>query len=275
MGKDKAKETPEAKADKYSAPALSKGLDILELLANQTTGMKKAEIAQALDRSVNEIYRMLAVLVSRGYVMIDEESERYSLTMRMFEISHRFPPTKRLTTVAGKIMEETARKLNQSIHLAVRNGGEILIIAQLDSPGNNITAVRLGARVPLIMTSSGACLAYNLPQDELAELLDQQEKPVPGALEAFEKAIEQVRQFGVCEHPSLIIEGVRNLSVPIIGYDGEPVAALTIPHVKRLYSRGDPGIEDCKQTLVEAGRRISEKIGAGAAAEASANSRQE
>ena len=67
-----------------------------------------------LRRSVSEIYRMLAVLVARGYVMLDEESERYSLTLRMFELSHRHPPTNRLTAVAGQVMEETIWTQNAS-----------------------------------------------------------------------------------------------------------------------------------------------------------------
>ena len=46
--------------EKYSAPALSKGLDILELLAEQSSGLKKNEIAFALGRSVSELYRMFS-----------------------------------------------------------------------------------------------------------------------------------------------------------------------------------------------------------------------
>ena len=136
--------------EKYSAPALSKGLDILELLASQPVGLKKAKIAELLNRSVSEIYRMLAVLEQRGYVMLDQDSECYSLTMRMFELSHRFPPTKRLTAVAGDIMEKAAIALNQSLHLAILYGDDILVVAQTDPPGNNITSVRLGARVPIV-----------------------------------------------------------------------------------------------------------------------------
>jgi len=253
------------KAEKYSAPALSKGLDILELLATQTTGLKKAEIAQALDRSVNEIYRMLAVLQSRGYVMLDAESDRYSLTMRMFEISHRFPPTKRLTAVAGEIMDEAAQRLNQSLHLAILYGDDILVIAQVDPPGNNITAVRLGARVPLVFTSSGACLTYKMSEKKRAEMCARNENSSPQALEIFEAAVRQVQEFGVCESPSAVIQGVHNVAVPIIGFSGEVSAALTVPHVQRLVSSNDPDIEECKEVLIEAGRRISEKIGAGAA----------
>lgn len=250
--------------EKYSAPALSKGLDILELLATQTNGLKKNEIAQALDRSVNELYRMLVVLVARGYVQFDEESERYSLTMRLFELSHRYPPTRRLTAVAGRVMEKTTVALNQSMHLAIPYGSDILVIAQVDSPGNNITVVRLGAKVPMVMTSSGASLLHLHTEAERKAICSKNEAYSPAAMDVFEEAVEQVASAGVCESPSSVIQGVLNLSVPIFGYVGEVVAALTIPHVQRIHSSADPSVQDCKRELVAAGKEISERIGAGA-----------
>ena len=45
----------------YSAPALEKGLDILELLSKQEAGLTQSEISRALGRSVSEIFRMLVV----------------------------------------------------------------------------------------------------------------------------------------------------------------------------------------------------------------------
>ena len=45
----------------YSAPALEKGLDIIELLSKSSIGFSQAEIAKELKRSVNEIYRMLNI----------------------------------------------------------------------------------------------------------------------------------------------------------------------------------------------------------------------
>lgn len=252
-------------SEKYSAPALSKGLEILELLASQTNGLKKNEIAQSLDRSVNELYRMLAVLVARGYVQFEEESERYSLTMRLFELSHRYPPTRRLTAIAGRIMERTAVTLNQSLHLAIPYDGDILVIAQVDSPGNNITVVRLGAQVPMVLTSSGASLLHRRTKRERLAICRKHSAFTSEAMEVFEEAVEQVVQSGVCESPSSVIQGVLNLSTPVVGYNGDVVAALTIPHVQRLRSSNDPGVEECKKTLVNAGQEISKRIGAGAA----------
>lgn len=252
------------KTEKYSAPALSKGLDILEFLACQSTGMRKAEISQALDRTVNEIYRMLAVLVSRGYVMLDEDTERYSLTMRMFELSHNFPPTNRLTSVAGPIMEDAALKLNQSVHLAILNGAEILVVGQVTSSGNNFTAVRLGARVPLVLTSSGACLLHRDSPEDRNNICRQHERFSTKAQNVFEKSVTQVQKTGSCESPSSVIEGIINLSVPIFGFGGDVKAALTIPYIKRLEATSDPDLQACKELLIETGKSISKKIGAGA-----------
>ena len=42
----------------YSAPALEKGLDILELLSNSAEGLSQAEIAGKLNKSVNEIKKL-------------------------------------------------------------------------------------------------------------------------------------------------------------------------------------------------------------------------
>ena len=57
----------------YSAPALEKGLDILELLSNFEEGLSQAEIASSLNKSVNEIYRMITTLTNREYIDFDNE----------------------------------------------------------------------------------------------------------------------------------------------------------------------------------------------------------
>src|SRR5690606_7969001 len=69
--------------DRYRAPALDKGLDIIELLAGTAEGLSQAEIAKALDRTPNEIYRMLDRLVRRAYVR-RTPGDRYEITLKLF-----------------------------------------------------------------------------------------------------------------------------------------------------------------------------------------------
>ena len=86
-------------AQRYAAPALEKGLDILEALAASPAGYTLAELAQKIGRSVSEIFRMAVTLQRRGFVQVDE-NDRYSLTLKMFELAHRQQPLKSLVSVA-------------------------------------------------------------------------------------------------------------------------------------------------------------------------------
>ena len=252
-------------AEKYSAPALSKGLDILELLATQSAGMKKSDIAKSLKRSVSEIFRMLAVLVERNYVSVDEASEHYSLTLKLFEISHRHPPIKRLTKVASDVMADLAISLNQSIHLSILYGNNILVIAQNDPPGNNITSVRLGARIPVTQTGSGAVLVNQLSSEKRNALCDQIKTATPEQIEVFKEAVAQVQEFGYCVSPSMVIAGVQNISVPILDYSGNVIAALTIPFIRRLINHDDPDLDTAASAMQLAGEQVSNSLGANAA----------
>ena len=145
--------------EKYRAPALSKGLDILELLASEADGLSQIAIAKELGRNTSEIFRMLMVLCQRGYVEQREDDDRYLLTTKMFEVAHRHPPIRRLTSIAGEAMQRLANDVNQSMHLAIIHSGKVLVIAQVDCPDNNITAVRLGAQINIYDT----CLLYTSP----------------------------------------------------------------------------------------------------------------
>lgn len=87
-------------SDRYRAPALDKGLDILELLARTDGGLTQVEIAKALGKSPNEFYRMLDRLVRRGYVQ-RQDGDRFTLTLKMFGLAHFHQPVRRLVSFAA------------------------------------------------------------------------------------------------------------------------------------------------------------------------------
>ena len=138
--------------NKYTAPALEKGLDILEVLSSQDHGLTQAEIARVLNRSVSEIFRMLAVLRRRGLIDLDPDSDRYYLTTKLFEMANRTPILARLTVAAGPIMRRLADTTDESVHLAVLSEGNVLVVGQVDNPGYNVLSVPPG--------HAGRCLAH-------------------------------------------------------------------------------------------------------------------
>jgi len=135
------------KSPKHTAPALEKGLDILEHLSQSDAGLTQAEIARVLGRSVSEIFRMLVVLQERGYIAFDPGTDRYVLTTLMFEIAHRTPLIRRLTTAAAPLIRTLTQEINQSVHLAVLAENSVLIVGQVDPPARHVMSGRLGTRV--------------------------------------------------------------------------------------------------------------------------------
>ena len=106
----------------YAAPALDKGLDILELLADSEGGLTMAEMAPCLGRSISEIFRMVVTLERRGWVTI-EPGDRYRLSSRMFELAHRYPPLKNLSEAAMPTIQKLARQTQQSCHISIMQAG--------------------------------------------------------------------------------------------------------------------------------------------------------
>ncbi len=114
------------------APALDKGLDLIEALAAEPGGLSQKQIAERVGRSVGEIFRMLGVLEQRGYVSRDPVTAEYTLTLQLFRVAAQFPPTKRLQQAALPVMEELTSQTGLSCHLAALSGKQFMVIAQMD-----------------------------------------------------------------------------------------------------------------------------------------------
>src|SRR5579862_4776573 len=140
---------------RYAAPALDKGLDILELFAAETGGMNASEVARRLGRTVGEIFRMLFRLEQRGYVSQIPPDDRYFLTLKLFEVAQSHNPLHLLASEARTLLQRVAHETRQSCHLAMLSHGQVVVVAQVDAPGNMGFSVRLGARVDLLNTASG------------------------------------------------------------------------------------------------------------------------
>lgn len=247
--------------DKYRAPALDKGLDILELLAGTEAGLSQAEIAKSLRRSPNEIYRMLDRLVRRDYVR-RSDGDRYELTLKIFELAHARPPIHRLVSQALPILRRFAREAEQACHLVIHDRNILVVVAQVDSPGYWNVSIRVGSRISLVNTGSGhVFLAFASPEEREVMLEEQDARRREKLLPALEARLNKVREQGYESMDSLQVSSVSNLSVPIFGPLGTVIAALTCPYTRRLDKQDAPDTGAVLRLLVGAGRELSRRPG--------------
>jgi DNA-binding IclR family transcriptional regulator len=252
--------------DRYRAPALDKGLDILELLSATDAGLTQAEIAKALDRSPNEIYRMLDRLVRRGYV-VRTEAERYELSLKLFALAHQHAPLRRLVSQATPLMRRFAQDAGQSCHLVVYERGRVVVVAQFDAPGYWGLAIRVGAHVALIGTGSGhVLLAFRGAQERRFMLAEHEEVAGEAAApDDLEQRLADIRARGYEMMPSRQTRGVFNISAPVFAPDGSALAAVTCPYVERIDYDRAPRAEEVAGLILTAARDLSLSAGGAAA----------
>jgi len=246
--------TVEKKSELYRAPALEKGLDIIELLSNSEKGLLQGEIAKALSRSSNEIYRMLTTLVRRGYISRSNEDDRYILSLRLFSLSHKHPPLSRLINHSLPLMQKVTKEVWQSCHIVMENNGEVVVVSSVDSPGYWGLGIRVGSVMGLWNTSSGRVLAAFRPDSETDEIIDRHqlvtgEPPIDP--NAFFEELNLIRRQGFDIRASNTVSGVTNMSFPIFDNYNKAVAAVTCPYIGRIDTLDVPSIEECKVSYGE------------------------
>ena len=220
------------KPAKYRAPALDKGLDILELLARAHAPLSMTGVAAAIGYSKGEIFRMLQVLEERGYIARENEAG-YALTNRLFLLGMEQPKVKSLVEAALPVMHQLAREVLQPCHLAVASGDQVVVIARVDPPDDPGFVVRVGHRLPLSRSTSGAVLfAFQSSgvREHWLALMD-----AAGTLQKRKRFIAQaddIRAQGYAMQPSGDVDAVTDLSAPILRH-GSAAGVLTIPYVER------------------------------------------
>ena len=252
-------------SDRYRAPALDKGLDILELLADVDGGLTQAEIAKRLDRSPNEFYRMLDRLVRRGYVTrID--GDRFSLTLKLFGLAQLHAPVRRLVSFAVPLMRELAEASRQANQLVVFDRGNPVVIAQQEAPGYWGISIRVGSRISLFDTGSGhVLLAFRSAQERERMIAENvgSDGADPRVTPDFLARLDLIRTRGYEMMPSAQTAGVINLSAPVLGADGTAIAALTVPYITLINVPAAPDISRTIQLVSETTAKLSEMAGAG------------
>lgn len=246
-----------SKKREYSAPALEKGFEILELLAETQKPMSLAQISTTLERSKSELYRMLAALEKMGYLAKNEGSDFYHITNRLFDLGLRVPPTGTLLEAAYPIMRELSAQLQQSCHIAVESQYRMVVVAKTDNPSSVGFSVHLGHHLYLHESGSGHVLLAWKPDNQKQQTLDELAK-LDKSLDrqAIEMSLDNVKKQGLAQVKSPLINSLEDISCPIfLGGTDVVIATLTVPFLKG--NKASPAIIEAKKQVKTTANKLS------------------
>jgi len=222
------KNRSERAEQRYRAPALDKGLEILEYLSGQRMPLTQLEIAEGLRRSSGEIYRMLLCLEERGYLAREAESGKFRLTLRLYELGHSHSPTMLLRRAARIPMEALAERIGQACHLSVPYRTSLLVLIECMPSRRICLAVGEGTVLPMILTTSGKLMLSRMDGEGAKALLDtdaEYRAMSEAKRRAFLRELETVRGTELLKTESGSHNGITVIAVRI-GVEGTDAFAV-------------------------------------------------
>lgn len=251
-------------SDKYKAPALEKGLAILEYLASQASAQSQSEIAIGLEKSPNEIYRMLASLETRGYILRDPVSSKYSLTLKLYYLSHRHSFVEKLRSASLQEMKDTSAVIKEPCHLCVMYNNQVMVIAYSKGPSPIAVMIEEGNLYAATQTASGKLLLSFTENDTRKFILEND--PFYNGLkkverQQFDADLEEIKHKGYYEMSSAYAEGIIDISVPIGNSDTGIIACLTVSKLIRRQKQYNISTGEILEGLKKCRSKIEANLG--------------
>jgi DNA-binding IclR family transcriptional regulator len=245
------------------APALSRGLALIEALDTEPEGLTLTQLSDSIDSPKNSTLRLIQVLVDRGWAVRDPATLRVRLTSKVLRLGQPRVNELSLAECALPAMRELRDQSGESVQLGIPIGSEVVIIEKQESRLPVRIGVAVGLRLALHDNAPGKVLIAFQEEQERERLL--REIPLPATTphtitdrRLLRKECEQIRKQGYALDMDENYEGIRCVAAPIFDRPGHVVAVIWFSGPsKRL---PDDVLSGMASLVTSAAQRIAELL---------------
>lgn len=243
--------------------AVSFALAILEYLAQRRSTVGVTDLARMFETTKSRMHRHLQTLVAAGYVIREEETERYRTGARLIALGRAVSENFELTAAARPVMERLRETLGHAVTLSQAELDGMRVIATLGGKSSFEIGVKPGSILQPNATAQGKLLLAFGGDVVLAHALKRKlpaSTPYTSTNAAELRAeIEWIRRQGWAVAPSQAVIGLNALAAPI--FDAIETFVGTIAIVDSIQFIPEKPTAEQIRNIVDAGRRISANIG--------------
>jgi DNA-binding IclR family transcriptional regulator len=215
------------------APALTRGLAMLELMAQQPHGVTLSEVTTALKMSAASAFRIATELEELGYLRREEGTKKFFVTRKLLLLGQPQATSRSLVECAVESMRQVLTITGETTQLCCLAEDQCVVIDQLPSVHPFKYIVDLGSRAPLHCAAPGKAMMAYLPEDELAPLLAQVklEKHTARSITSRKELwaeLERIRVKGYAVDHGEHFDGIHCVAAPLLNQHRQAIAAITI-----------------------------------------------
>lgn len=247
------------KKESGSVQVLDRTLDIVELLSTERNGLGVTEISKRTGLNKSTAYRILATLLSRGYVDKTPEG-RYTVGPTLIGIVSYHINELELQTESRPVLQELSSRYQLIAHLGVIDGSSVVYIEKIDPMERVKNYNKIGYRVPAHSSSLGKCLMAGLSDNMLKSYtFERYTANTITDADKFRAYLKKVKTQGWAIDNQEQTLGTRCIAAPVYDYRGEMIAAVS--GSGNTQQIPDEKIMEIAEAVKQAAAEISKKLG--------------
>lgn len=222
--------------------SLERALLLLDLIENTPGGLRNADISRQLGMPRSSCSWILARLTRQGYLMLDEDTGRYKIGLKIVALARGALRELGFRSGAEPVLYRVASETGLAAGIGVWEAGKVLLVDRVEPPeaaGRRLMQNRsrdqrdVGRELPAHTTALGKALLAWLPKEDVGAYLDAhvltaRTRKTIVSREGLLMELKRIRQRGYAiadgEHDS----DLRALAAPIFDYTEKAIAAISL-----------------------------------------------
>jgi DNA-binding IclR family transcriptional regulator len=248
----------------YSVPSIERALSILQCLGYSKRGFSISEIGRRLKIPKSSAHLILTTLQRRGFLQKNTQTGRYHFGLQLVSLSRNALENLDLREEARPFLHCLMQESGLTVHMAVLERDEAVIIEKVEAPGLVRLASWIGRRLDVNCTGVGKVLMAFLPIDELDYLLRtkafaRHNSRTIISKSALRRELMLVKQSGYALDNEEDEPGVCCVGAPVFDENGKVVAAISVAGTTSQI--GTDRVPILARQVIRAARGISSRLG--------------
>ena len=209
---------------------------IFDTLSQYPQSLSLGDLSKKIELPKGTTHRLLSSLAYFDYVRQDPLTRNYFLGFKLVDLGNLMLDQLDLRNIARPNLIDLAEKVQETVHLVIRDADEALYIDKVDlyprRAGLQMVS-RLGARIPMHCCSVGKVLLADLPAVELEQIIrsrglpERTQNTITGNDQLREHlALVKTKGYAVDDEENE--KGVRCVAAPIKNEKGQVIAAMSV-----------------------------------------------
>jgi DNA-binding IclR family transcriptional regulator len=217
----------------YPVPSVTRAFKIMELLSESKRGLAPSDISRKLALPKSSVHLLVKTLESMGYLKLNQFNGRYHFGLKLVSLSHTALENLDLCEQARPYLLDLMRATGLTVHMAILERAEAVIIEKVEAPGMLRLATWVGRRLDANSSGVGKALLAFVPDASLdsglsGRALVRHNRNTITSPTKLAAELKKIRQMGYSFEDEEGEIGFRCIGAPVYDASGTVISAISV-----------------------------------------------